>query len=107
MTAWEMTPSEIAQMLGSFREGNFGVWGDADSGNFSGTACSMAARGIRIFRQLRHQRTRVAYKAKRSRRSSFRDSVERLGLQCSANKVSNYCFLGKRQPGNDFQRVDE
>ena len=81
--------------------------GDADSGDFSGTACSTAARGFWGFGQLLHQRTGVAHKATRSRWSSLRDPLQRLSPQWSANEVWTFCYTGKLQPGNELYRVEE
>ena len=42
----KMMALEMEQRLGSFCKRDFRVCGDTDSGDFSGTACSTAARGF-------------------------------------------------------------
>ena len=45
MTVWEIMALEMEQRLEAFAR-EISECGDADSGDFSGTACSTAARGF-------------------------------------------------------------
>ena len=81
--------------------------GDANSGNFVGTACSTAAWKFWVFGQLFHQRTGIAHNATWNIGSSLGDPIQHPGPQQSANDVLRFCYKGKIQPCNEYHRVEE
>ena len=93
MTVCEMTASEMEQSLGNF-SGEITEYGDSDSADFSGTACS---RILRIWTAS----ALVDRSCSQGFKKQGRDPLQRLGSQCSANEVRKFCYIGKLQPGNE------
>ena len=74
---------------------------------FGCAACSATARGFWETGQHPLQRTGVGDKAERSRGSSLRDPLQRLGTEWSAFEAWKFCYKGKLQPGNELHRFEE